>query len=646
VKTPQKHRKDTAKRPQVHHKTMQKANPIAIALLCASLPSFVYAQDPTIRVWVDLTDAPHRIVHTHLIVPAKPGPMTLLYPEWIPGEHGPTGPVIDTVGLKITANGQPVAWKRDSVNMYAYHLNVPAGVSSLDVAFDQIQPPDTAGFSSGASTTTELAVLNWNQVLMYPEGVPSDQLRYQANLRVPESWRYGTALPIARESRNEIEFQPSSLTTLVDSPVSAGKHYRTVELGTDGGITHYLHLAGDSDRSIEITPEQVDNYKNLVKETGALFGSRHYRSYHFLYTFSDHVASFGLEHHESSDDRVGERGLVDEVGVKANANLLPHEFTHSWNGKYRRPAGLATADYSEPMKGDLLWVYEGLTEYLGDVLTPRSGIYTPEEFRDHLAMIAAALDHKAGRQWRPLEDTAVAAQLLYNAREDYQDYRREVDYYDEGTLIWLDADVTIRRMSNGAKSLNDFCRAFHGGPGGAPALKTYTFEDVVAGLNAVQPFDWAAFLRARLERTEPHAPLGGIENGGWKLVYRSTKSDIFRDFEEDKKHWDYSYSIGMIVRDDGGIQDVSYGGLAQKAGLTPDDKLVAVNNRQYTPMVLHDAIQKTTSSAEPIELMVKNGEYYSVHRIEYRGGERFPHLERDSSKPDVLSKIIEPLVKR
>jgi predicted metalloprotease with PDZ domain len=629
---------------------MIKTNSFSIALLATAIMSFVSAQgtsqnDP-IRVWVDLTDAPHRILHTHLIVPAKPGPMTLLYPEWIPGEHGPTGPVIDTVGLKITANGQPVAWKRDSVNMYAYHLTVPAGTNSLDVAFDQIQPPDTAGFSSGASTTTELAVLNWNQVLMYPEGVPSDQLRYQANLRVPESWRYGTALPIARESRNEIEFQPSSLTTLVDSPVSAGKHYRTVELGTDGGITHYLHLAGDSDRSIEITPEQVDNYKNLVKETGALFGSRHYRSYHFLYTFSDHIASFGLEHHESSDDRVGERALTDEVGVKANANLLPHEFTHSWNGKYRRPAGLATSDYSEPMKGDLLWVYEGLTEYLGDILTPRSGIYTPEEFRDHLAMIAAALDHKAGRQWRPLEDTAVAAQLLYNARDDYQDYRREVDYYDEGTLIWLDADVTIRRLSNGAKSLNDFCRAFHGGPGGAPALKTYTFDDVVAGLNAVQPFDWAGFLHSRLESTGPHAPLGGIENGGWKLVYRSTKSDIFRDFEEEKKHWDYSYSIGMIVRDDGGIQDVSYGGPAQKAGITPDDKLVAVNNRQYTPMVLHDAIQKTASSAEPIELMVRNGEYYSVHRIEYRGGERFPHLERDSSKPDVLGKIIEPLVKR
>jgi predicted metalloprotease with PDZ domain len=614
-------------------------------LTAAVLISTAAAQDNAIRVWVDLTDAPRRMLHAHLIMPVKPGPITLLYPQWIPGEHGPTGPVIDMVGLKIMANGQSIPWRRDSVNMYAYRLTIPAGVSSIDVDFDQIQPPDSAGFTSGASTTTELAVLNWNQVLLYPEGVASDQLRYQANLRVPNSWRYGTALPIAKETGNQIEFQPSSLTTLVDSPVSTGKHYRTIELNTDDTTKHYLHLAGDSDRSIEITPEQVEHYKNLVKETGALFGTRHYRSYHFLYTLSDHVASVGLEHHESSDDRVGEHTIVDSVAAKSNANLLPHEFVHSWNGKFRRPAGLATPDYSEPMKGDLLWVYEGLTEYLGDILTPRSGLYTPEEFRDHLALIAAALDHKAGRQWRPLEDTAVAAQLLYDSRDDYADYRRTVDYYDEGTLIWLEADVTIRRLSKDKKSLNDFCRAFHGGPGGKPELKTYTFDDVVAELNKVQAYDWAGFLRDRLQRTSPHAPLGGIEGGGWKLVFNSTKSDIFHDFEDERKHSDFSYSIGLIVKDDGVIQDVSFGGAAQRAGISPNDKLIAVNNRQFTSAVLHDAIAKTASSTEPIELLVKTGEYYSVHRVEYRGGERYPHLERDESKDDVLSKIIAPLVK-
>ncbi len=608
------------------------------------LASVGCAQD--IKLQVDATDAPRRMFHVKLTIPAKPGPMTLLYPEWIPGEHGPTGPIIDLTGLKITAGGETVPWTRDSVNMYAFHVTVPAGASALNVVFDQISPPETAGFSSGASATTELAVLSWNQFLLYPEGGASDQLRFQASLRVPDSWRYGTALPIAHESGNEIEFQPSSLTTLIDSPVSTGKHYRTVELGRDGSIVHYLHLAGDSDRAVEITPEQIEHYKNLVNETGALFGSRHYRSYHFLYTLSDHVASFGLEHHESSDDRVRERGLVDEAAAKSNADLLPHEFVHSWNGKYRRPAGLATPDYSVPMKGDLLWVYEGLTQYLGEILTPRIGLFTPEEFREKLAMTAAALDRKSGRQWRPLEDTAIAAQLLYDARDDYAEYRRGVDYYDEGTLIWLDADVTIRRLSNGKKSLNDFCRLFHGGPGGAPALKPYTFDDVVAALNSVQAYDWAAFLRERLRSVAPHAPLGGIENGGWKLVYISTASGIWRDFEDERKNFDFSYSIGMIVKEDGTVQDVAYGGPAQKAGIAPTSKVIAIDNRQFTPTVLHEAVQKTAKDSTGMDLLVKSGEYYSVHRVEYHGGEKYPHLERDESKADVLSKIIEPLVKR
>ena len=618
---------------------------LALAIGSALVP-YSHAQENTMRVRLDATDAPVRLFHVHLTIPAKPGPLTLLYPQWIPGEHGPTGPVIDLVGLTFTASGRTIPWRRDSVNMYAFHLNVPDGASSVEVAFDQISPPDVSGFSSAASATSELAVLNWNQFVLYPEGRPSDQLRYQANLRVPDDWRFGTALPIARESGSDIEFQPSSLATLVDSPVSTGKHYKTIELGREGSIVHYLHLAGDSGRAIEITPEQIEHYKNLVAETGALFGSRHYRSYHFLYTLSDYVASFGLEHHESSDDRVRERALIDDSGQKFNADLLPHEFVHSWNGKYRRPAGLATPDYSEPMKGDLLWVYEGLTQYLGEILSARTGLLSHDDLREKLAMIAAALDREAGCKWRPLEDTAVAAQLLYDAREDYAAYRRGVDYYDEGTLIWLDADVIIRQRSNGARSLNDFCRAFYGGPGGAPALKTYTFEDVVAGLNAVEPYDWAEFLRTRIDTVQPHAPLGGIQNSGWKLVYNSTRSDMFRIDEEERKHYDLSYSIGLIVRDDGSIQDVSMGGPAQKAGIAPDDKLIAVDQRQFTPTLLHETVQRTASSPEPIEVLIKRGEYYSVHRIEYQGGEKFPHLERDESKPDVLDKILEPLVKK
>ena len=610
--------------------------PFILAAACS-------AQIP-VRLQVDATDAPRRVFHVQMTMPAKPGPMTLLYPQWIPGEHGPTGPVVNLVGLKIQGGGRTLSWKRDNVNLYAFEVDVPAAVTTLEVAFDYIAPAESDGFTSGASTTSELAVLNWNQLLLYPKGADADTMQLQTSLKVPANWRYGTALPIRTETGSEIQFQPASLTTVIDSPLSMGAHYRTIDLGADRGIPHYLHVAADSDRALEVRPEVIVQYQNLVKETGALFGSRHYRDYHFLYTLSDHVAHFGLEHHESSDDRYKERTLIDPDLQRASADLLSHEFVHSWNGKYRRPGGLLSngkdGGYDTPMKGDLLWVYEGLTQYLGEILAPRSGLRTPEDFRESLAETAADLDHKYGRTWRPLADTAVAAQILYGAGDDYDNYRRDTDYYPEGTLIWLEADVMIRQLSKGTKSLDDFCRAFHGGPGGAPALKAYDFDDVVAALNAVQPHDWAGFLNERLHSTEAHAPLGGIERSGWKLVYDGVRSDFWKAVEDGKKWTDVSYSIGLKVKEDGTIADVQYGGPAQQAGVAPAVKLIAVNNRQFTPTVLREAVARTTTESKPLDLLIKTGEYYEVHHVDYHAGERYPHLVRDGSSADLLSEII------
>jgi predicted metalloprotease with PDZ domain len=584
-------------------------------------------------------------------MPAKTGAITLLYPQWIPGEHAPTGPILNMVGLMITGGGKTIPWRRDDVNMFAYHVDVPAGVGSLDITFDFISPSESSGFSSGASATTELAVVSWNQLLLYPEGADADSLQYQANLKLPNTWKFGTALPIRREAGAEIEFQPAALTTLIDSPLSAGAHYRTIELGSDRGLPHYLHLAADSERALEATPETIQGFKNLVQEEGALFQARHYRDYHFLLTLSDHVAHFGLEHHESSDDRVGERTLIEDAQRVTEGFLLPHEFTHSWNGKFRRPAGLIKdghdGGYDTPMKGELLWVYEGLTEYMGEVLTPRSGLWTPEQYRDWLAITAASLDNEYGRRWRPLEDTAVAAQLLYSAPEDYNAYRRNVDYYPEGTLIWLDADVTIRKMSKGAKSLNDFCKTFYGGPSGKPDMKTYSFQDVVSALNSVQPYDWAAFLNQRLHSTSPRAPLGGVEGSGWKLTYDAERGEFWKDMEESAKLADFTYSLGIRVREeDGTISDVALESPAFKAGIAPSVKLVAVNKRQYNSTLLREAIQTAAKNDKPIELMVKAGDFYQTYSIDYRGGERYPHLTRNESTPDLLSAIISPLVKR
>jgi predicted metalloprotease with PDZ domain len=606
-----------------------------------------WAQAP-VRLRVDATDVTRRVIHIQMTMPAKAGPMTLLYPEWIPGEHGPTGPISNLVGLKIQGGGRSIPWKRDDVNMYAFHIDVPAGVATLEVAFDFIPAPDAEGFSSGASTTSKLAVLNWNQMLLYPQGAEADTVQYQASLRVPNSWRYGTALPIQRESGDEIEFRPASLTTIIDSPISMGAHYRTIDLGVDAGIPHYLNIAADSDRALEVRPEVIDQYKNLVKEGGVLFGARHYRDYHFLFTLSDHIAHFGLEHHESSDDRYAERTLIDPEPLRAFAFLLPHEFVHSWNGKYRRPAGLMPngkdGGYEAPMKGELLWVYEGLTNYLGEILSGRSGLWTPEDYRDSLAGTAAEMDNTYGRTWRPLEDTAVGAQFLYGVGSDYENYRRSVDYYPEGSLIWLEIDVMLRQQSKGAKSLDDFCRAFHGGASGAPAIKPYTFEDVVAALNSVQPYDWAAHLRQRVRSTEARAPLGGIERSGWKLVYDGVRSEYWKSVEEDRKTMDLSYSIGLKVKEDGTILDVRYAGPAQKAGVAPSTKLIAVNSRQFTPVVLRDTVAKTATDPKPIELLVKSGEFYETYRIDYRGGEKYPHLIRGEGE-DLLSQIIKAKTK-
>ena len=615
--------------------------------LVTALSAFGQGQ---IRLQVDATDAPRRLFHVQMTMPAKPGPMTLLYPEWIPGEHGPTGPVINLVGLKIQSGGKTIAWKRDSVNMYAFHVDVPAGANTLDVRFDFISPSEASGFTSGASATSELAVLSWNQLLLYPQGTTPDSLQYQATLRVPSNWRYGTALPIAHESGNQIEFQPAPLTTLIDSPVSTGAHYRTIELGSENGAAHYLHLAADSDAALNVSQEVIGEYQNLVKEAGSLFGSRHYRSYHFLYTLSDHVAHFGLEHHESSDDRYDERTLVEPDVQRAAADLLSHEFVHSWNGKFRRPSGLISGGqdggYDTPMKGDLLWVYEGLTEYLGGVLAARSGLWSADDYRDKLAQTAASLDNQYGRQWRPLEDTAVAAQILYDGGNDYADYRRGVDYYPEGMLIWLEADVTIRQLSKGKKSLDDFCRAFHGGPGGAPALKPYDFADVVAGLNAVQPYDWAGFFNQRLHSTDAHAPLGGIHRAGWKLTYDATRSDFWNAIEENDKLSDLSFSIGLKVKSDGAISDVTLDGPAFKAGIAPSNRLIAVNTRQFDTGGLREAIEKAKKDNKPIELLVKDGEYYKTYRVDYHGGERYPHLVRDGEAPDLLADIIAAKTKK
>jgi predicted metalloprotease with PDZ domain len=431
---------------------------------------------------------------------------------------------------------------------------------------------------------------------------------------------------------------------LVDSPLIAGVHYRKIELTKPGEAPlHVMDLVADAEPGLAMTSQDVAAYQKLVAETGALFGARHYRQYHFLLTLSDQVGGHGLEHHESNDSVAAERSLLDPDLHMLYAGLVPHEFVHSWNGKYRRPSGLVTPNYQEPMIGDLLWVYEGLTEYLGNVVAERSGLWTEEQYRESLAGTAAALDHRAGRTWRPLEDTARSVQTLRMMGSQWQSWRRGLDYYPEGELIWLEVDSIIRQQTHGQRSLNDFCRRFHGGESGSPKVVPYTFDDVVRTLNEVAPYDWAKVLRERVTATSTHAPLGGIESGGWKLVYND-KPNLFTQAEEKlAKFADFSYSLGFTVSEDGKLDDVIVGSPAYQSGLGPGMKLIAVNGRKWSPPGLHAALKGVPGSDRSIELLVENAQFFKTYSVVYTDGEKNPHLERVSVQPDILGDILKPM---
>ena len=601
----------------------------------------------TIRLHVDLTDAPRNLYHAKEQIPAHAGDFSLVFPEWIPGNHRPSGPIAALAGIRMEAAGKPLTWQRDDVDMYQFHVTIPPGVDTLDVSMDAITMQDSAG-GGGPAASSNILDLNWNAILLYPKGARSDDVTFASSITLPPGWKFGTALPVAHVSGDDVEFAPTSLTTLIDSPVIAGIHFRRIELTKPGETpVHQMDLVADAEDDLDMSPQDIAAFKKLVAETGALFSARHYRHYDFLLTLSNQVGGHGLEHHESNDSATDERALTDPSLRILFADLVPHEFAHSWNGKYRRPAGLATPNYQEPMVGDLLWVYEGLTDYLGNVLAARSGLWSDDQYREALADTAAMLDHRTGREWRPLEDTARSVQLLRMLNSQaWVNWRRSLDYYPEGDLIWLEVDTIIRQQTHGQRSLNDFCRAFEGGESGPPQVVPYTFGDVVHALNEVAPYDWKTLLSERVNDTSTHAPLGGIERGGWKLVYNDQPNAFARELEKLAKFSDFSYSLGFTVGQDGKIHDVILGSPAYKAGLGPNMKLLAIDGRKWSPELLHDAVRDAKGTDKSIDLLVENAEFYKTYSISYHDGEKNPHLEREAGQPDLLGDILKPLSER
>ena len=621
---------------------------IRMSIFLAVTVCFASAQNPSqrpITISVDATHAQQKILHSELEIPASPGPLTLYYPKWLPADHSPDGPIANLAGLRFSAQGKEIPWHQDDVDMYAFHLDVPKGADSLHVQLDFLLSAPGPIIDFSASGSSKLLILMWHEVLLYPAGLPANQITLNPTLQLPAGWKFNTSLPVLSQSGNNISFVPVALDLLVDAPVQSGEFTKVIPLTPGEKVSHELDVVADDAWALDIPANLVDSYKRLVAEAGALYQSHHYRDYHFLLTLSDNTIGLGQEHHESSDDRIPEHTLVDPSKRLLEAGLFPHEFTHSWNGQYRRPVGLTTPDFQQPMKGELLWVYEGLTTYLGTILTARSGLWTPAETRDYLATVASSLDHRAGRRWRSLQNTANAAQILYFAPGEWTSYRRGTDFYAESILIWLEADVVIRKQTQSRRSLDDFCRSFFAGSDGMPVIKTYTFDDLVAALNQVAPFDWRAFFHDRLESVNPHAPLGGITGGGWRVVYNDEPNTMIAADQEASGKGDFTASIGLVVKSDGAIEDVIPGMGANDAGLSPYMKIVGVNGHQFSVEDLKRAVQESKSNPAPISVIVSNTGSLETHEIPYHQGIRYPHLERNQSADDHLDEILKPLVR-
>jgi predicted metalloprotease with PDZ domain len=615
--------------------------PLTLLLSTAAL-----AQKTRIQITADLSEAPRKLYHAEIDLPVKAGPLTLTTPEWIPGNHRPTGPVDDITGVVFTANGQVLPWRRDDVDLYQFHVTVPAGVTTLHAHLDCIVT---------ARVTQKLAVLEWEKLLLYPANTPVKEIAVQPSVTVPEGWGVGTALTptdgydAQHPKGGTTHFAATTVEQLQDSPIIAGEYFHEFALAPEVTPKHFIDVVADAPEDAELRPALLAELSNLVRETGAAYNSRHYNVYHFLLTLSDVAGGEGLEHGQSSDNGVGEKGFSDEGHQLGESDLLAHEFTHSWNGKYRRPDNLYQPDFAKMQQGSLLWVYEGMTQYLGNVLAARSGLKTQAQYRDLLAMSAANLDYKPGREWRSTEDTAIAASVLRGGNPAWSNWRRGQDYYQEGELLWLDADTLIRKLTDNKKSLTDFHHIFLGKGGNTgPSIVPYNREEVIADLNQVVKYDWATFLHERVDNLNPRADLAGIERGGYKLVYTdkpnaSEKTMAANASGARRGGLNVWYSIGLRVSAEGVISDVRWAGPADKAKLAPGQKIIAVNGHIFSADALKAAIKDAKGKTEPIHFILQSDTFVTMADVDYHDGERYPSLVRVEGTPAYLDDITKPL---
>lgn len=593
----------------------------------------------TLKINVDATDIGRRIFRVHETIPAQAGALTLLYPQWLPGNHSPTGPIDKFAGLKVTANGKVLPWVRDPLNVYAFHVDVPQGASSVEVEFQFLSPQDQR--QGRVVMTPEMLNLQWNTVSVYPAGYYSSQIKAEASVTFPAGWQFGSALEVASRNGDTVNFKEIDYDDLVDSPIYAGKYFKRVDLDPGAKTPVFLNIVADDPKYLEIKPEQLKAHQNLVQQMYKMYGAHHYNHYDFLLSLSDKMSGNGLEHHRSSENGVGPSYFTEWDKNTVERDLLSHEYNHSWDGKYRRGADLATPSFNVPMQDSLLWVYEGQTQFWGYVMAARSGLWKEDQARDMLAYVAAT--YEKGRpglqQWRNIQDTTNDPIIAMRRPLPFRNYQMSEDYYSGGQMIWLEVDAKLRELSGNKKSIDDFGKSFFGMKNGEWDVNTYTFEDVVKTLNDIQPFDWAPYLR---ERLDGHGPItNGIAAHGWKLVYNDKPSDMVKGVEMRRGSTDLTYSLGVSIGKGGDINDVLWDGPAFKAGLSPGMKLIGVNGKEFSGDALKDAITASAKDkSKPVELLVKNFDEFQTLRIDYHDGLKYPHLERDTSKKDTLSDLL------
>jgi len=593
----------------------------------------------TIHLDIDASDVSRGEFKVTQTIPVTAGTreLILLFPQWLPGHHAPRGPLPELVGLQFLVDGKPVTWSRDTTDVYAFHVELPAGTRSVTAKFINTSPLQPE--EGRIVMTPDMLNLQWEKMSLYPAGHFVRRIKVKPTVTLPPGWDAASALDGKFGSGNRLTWAETDYETLVDSPIFAGANFRKWDLG--GAVT--LNVVADSPDQLQAKSEQIAPYKALVNEAVTLFGSTHYDHYEFLLALSERLGRIGLEHHRSSENRLDPEAFTKWSKQELDRGLLPHELVHSWNGKFRRPARLWTPDYRRPMQPDLLWVYEGQSQFWGFVLAARSGLQSPAMVLGQFASNAGAYAEQPGRAWRSIADTTLDPIIAARRPKPYATLARGEDYYNEGALIWLEVDQILRARTGGDKGLDDFAKAFFGIRDGDRGIATYTFDDVVAGLNAIHAYDWTGFFKTRIDQPGQAAPLGGIESAGYKLVWRDVPNVFDTARMEDAHNLNLTHSLGVVIGNDGEIEATQWGGPAFAAGIVNGMKIIAVNGVSYDADRMKRAITVARNGGAAIEMIVRRGDRYSVVPVKYTGGLRWPWLERkDPTQLNGLDRLLQP----